>query len=249
MQTPAFPAADPSLTLPERLLRVFYAPRRSFAALGQDPDWIDWFTPILLVCLVGIASHFLTRDLVFDPEAPAVKEQLENLSEEKRQEQLKSMEAMRARGWVTVPVGALTSLVAVGGVLFLLARFLFQSEVSYRQMLVVKGYASLVVGVEWAARTLLMLARQTPVVHTGPGVLVSEESARTFAGQVLLAINFFDVWQAAVMGIGLAVVARVPARKAVFALLALWGFWVLGMGALGSAALSVPPGPGEEAGP
>lgn len=245
MQTPAFPAADPALTLPGRLLRVLYAPGRSFAAVGQDPEWTEWFVPVLVVCLVGIASHFLTREVVFNPQVPAIAEQLESLSEAERQKQLESMEAMRTQGWVMVPVGTLSSLVVVGGVLFLLARTLFQREVSYRQMLVVKGYASLVVGVEWVVRSLLILAWQTPVVHTGPGALVSEEAARTFAGQALLAVSFFDVWQAVIMGIGTAVMAQVPIRKAVFAVLVLWGLWVMSIGVIGSVTLSAPPGPGE----
>lgn len=244
MQGFRFPTEDAALTLSQRLFRVFWAPRRSFAAIGQDPGWLEWFAPVALVCLVGVAAHYLTREVVFNPETPAIEKQLQGLSEDQRQRQLEGLKGRYAWGWAMALVGPLNSLVVVGGVLLLLARWLFRSEVTYRQMLVVKGYASLVIGVEWLVCAALILARQTPVVYTGPGVLVSEGMARTFAGQVLLGIDLFDVWQAVVIGIGTAVMAQVPVRKAVFAVLVLWGLSVMGLGVLGTLALSAGPGGG-----
>lgn len=238
MQGPVFPDAQASLDLTGRLLRVFYAPRQSFAALGEDPDWLDWFVPVLVVCLVGAASHFLTRDIVYDPEAQLIKDQLQSLSEEKRQGYLSDLAQAREKGWMWVVAGTFSSLVLVGGILWLLARFVFTSEVSYRSLLVVKGYASLIIAVEWGMRTLLILVWQIPVVQTGPGFLVPETLVRSFAGQTLLAVSFFDLWQAVVLGLGLAAVARVPAKKAVFAVLALWLFFVMSMGMLGSLTLA-----------
>lgn len=244
MQGPAFPQTE-SLDLTGRLLRVFYAPRQSFAALGEDPDWLDWLVPVAVVCLVGIFSHFLTRDIVYDPEAPFNKEYLQSLTEEKRQEFLGNLAEDREKAWKRVVVGTFSSLVLVGTILWLLARLVFSREASYRSLLVVKGYASLIIAAEWVVRTLLILAWQTPVIHTGPGALVPETMARSFAGQTLLAISFFDIWQAVVLGLGLAVVARVPVKKAVFAVLALWLFLVMGMGLLGSLTLAAGTGQGR----
>ncbi|MBM3280355.1 MAG: YIP1 family protein [Candidatus Handelsmanbacteria bacterium] len=243
MQGPALPQTDTSLSLADRLLRVFWAPRQSFAALGEDPDWRDWFAPVAIVCLVGILSHFLTRDLVYDPAAPVNQEYLQSLSEEKRQEHLGTLAEEREKAWTRVVVGTFSSLVLVGGILWLLARLVFSREVSYRSLLVVKGYASLIIAVEWVLRTLLILVRQNPVVHTGPGLLVPESMVRSVAGQTLMAINLLDLWQGVVLGLGLAAVAQVPVKKAVFAVLALWFFFVLGMGLLGSLVLSAGPVP------
>ena len=237
MQSPAFPQTE-SLDLTGRLLCVFYAPRRSFAALSEDPDWLDWFVPVAIVCLIGACSHFLTRDIVYNPETPLIKEQLQTLGEEQRQQHVADLAQAREKGWLLVVTGTFSSLVLVSGILWLLARFVFTSEVGYRSLLVVKGYASLIIAVEWLVRTGLILAWQTPVVQTGPGALVPEAMARSFAGQTLLAISFFDLWQAVVLGLGLATVARVPVRKALFAVLALWLFYVMSLGLLGSLTLA-----------
>lgn len=243
VQGPAFPQTE-SLDLTGRLLRVFCAPRRSFAALSEDPDWLDWFVPVAIVCLVGISSHFLTRDITCNPETPLIKEQLQTLGEEERQKHVADLAQAREKGWLLVVTGTFSSLVLVGGILWLLARFVFTSQVSYRSLLVVKGYASLIIAVEWLVRTGLILAWQTPVVQTGPGFLVPETMVRSFAGQTLLAISFFDVWQAVVLGLGLAAVARAPVKKAVFAVLVLWLFFVMGMGILGSLTLAAGTGQG-----
>jgi hypothetical protein len=238
VQGPAFPPTDPPLGLAGRLLRVFYAPRRSFAALGEDPDWRDWFAPVAIACLVGILCHFLTRDIVYDPEARFNKDYLQSLSEDQRPGHLASLAQEREKGWTRVVVGTFSSLVLVGGALWMLARFVFSRQVSYRAVLVVKGYASLIIAAEWLARAALILARQSPMVHTGPGLWVPESMVRSFAGQTLMAISFFDLWQAVVLGLGLAAVAGVPAKRSVFAVLALWLFFVMGLGLLGSLILA-----------
>ncbi|MCC7263033.1 MAG: YIP1 family protein [Candidatus Latescibacteria bacterium] len=238
MQGPAFPQPDAPLDLAGRLLRIFYAPRRSFAALGEDPDWLDWFVPVAIVCLLGVGAHFLTRDIVYNPETPLIKQQLQTLGEEQRLRHLGDLETARDKGWLLVVTGTFSSLVLVSGILWLLARFVFTSEVSYRSLLVVKGYGSLIIATEWLVRTALILAWNSPVVQTGPGLLVPESMVRTFAGQTLLAVSVFDLWQAVVLGLGVSVVARVPVGRAVFAVVALWVFYVMGLGLLGSMALS-----------
>jgi hypothetical protein len=137
-----------------------------------------------------------------------------------------------------VPIGAFTSLVIVAGVLLALARGVFRSEVTFQQMLVVKGYASVVVGVEWIVRTLLILVERTSLGHTGLGVFVPEEMARSFAGRVFIGVNFFDLWQVYILGVGIAVMGAIPIRKAVFSVLALWGIWVVGGAAVEALAIA-----------
>ena len=57
-----------------------------------DPHRLDWLAPVLLVCLVGIATHLLTVSIVFDPESPAVKEQLQSMPAEQREQTPRSMQ-------------------------------------------------------------------------------------------------------------------------------------------------------------
>ncbi len=243
MQGPSFVNQD--IGLKERLIRVFYEPHTSFAAVYQRETPHDWFIPVLLATLVGLASHYMTLDIAMDLDAPAVQQHLEGLSEEERKEAIDNREKIRAHSWMMVPVGVFASLVLIGGILLLLARSLFKSEVTYQQMLIVKGYASLVLIPEWIVRTFLTLVKGSPAVHTGLGMFVPEEMVNTFAGKVLIQIDFFDCWQAWVIGIGLAVMANVPAKRALAAIFVLWGLWIVGGAAIEPSAQApgfVPPG-------
>ena len=214
---PGFAAED--LSLFARIQRVFYAPRTAFAAVRDQESAHDWLLPVLLVCAVGVGSYNLTLDVG----APDVQE-LEGLDEAERQQ----AEALQAHGWMVVPVGLFFSLVVVGGVLLMLARSVFQAEVSYRQMLVVKAYALLVVGVEWVVRVVLVLATGDIGAHLGLGLFLSEETAATFGGRILIALNPFDLWQIGIMGVGLSVLADAPVRKATLSLGLLWLLWIFG---------------------
>ena len=116
---------------------------------------------------------------------------------------------------------------------------------AYRQMLVAKAYASLVLIPEWLVRTLLMRARGTPQVHTGPGVFVGEEMAGGFFGRLLLGINLFDLWQLWILGVGVAVMARAPEKKVLAGLLILWLLWI----SFGAAIEGMAPRPDAIPGP
>lgn len=237
------------LTLPQRLLCVFYAPRASFEAVVERENSHDWLVPVLIACAVGLAAHQLTLDIVADLEAPAVQEQMEQMSEEEREQYVQGVQVLRTHGWMMVPIGLFISLVVVSVVVLMVARFLFNAEVTYRQMLVVKGYASLIAIPEWIVRTPLMLVGGSAEVHTGLGAFVPEAMAGTFAGRLLSAVNFFDVWQLWVMGVGLSVMTGVSTKKALITLLVLWGLWIAGGAAVESAASGMGPGATPEIAP
>ena len=212
---PGFAAED--LSLFARMQRVFYAPSTAFAAVRGQESAHDWLLPVLLVCAVGVGCYNLTLDL--------------------------GAEALQAHGWMVVPVGLFFSLVVVGGVLLMLARSVFQAEVSYRQMLVVKAYALLVVAVEWVMRVVLVLATGDIEAHLGLGLFLSEEAAATFGGRILTALNPFDLWQIGIMGIGLSALADAPVRKATLSLGLLWLIWIFGgvfIEVIGQSALPPP---------
>ena len=212
----------------ERLQLVFYAPHTAFLEVRGRETAHDWLLPTLLVCMVGLAAHHMTIDTVTDLQNPAVQRHLEGMDEEGRQRYEQSAAMLRAHGWMQIPVGVFTSLVVVGWVLMAMARSLFQVEVNYRQVLVVKAYAALVVAAEWILQSVLVWSTGDPTLHLGLGILLSDEVAASFVGRVLMAANPFDVWQIAIMAIGLSAMLDVPKEKATIAILLLWMFWLVG---------------------
>ena len=226
MEGPGFAAEEAGWV--ERLCRVFYAPQASFAAVvGRESAW-DWFLPIVFACLVGVATHFVTIDVVGNLDTPAVREKMSDLDEAQRAQYARSVEMLRTQGLTMIPVGLFTSLVVVAGLLMVVSRFVFHRELSFRQALVVKAYATLLVAPEWIVRGVLVLAANSPFVYTGPGFLVGEVAAATFFGRVLLGVNFFGIWQIWVMGAGLGVLGGIDVRRATLAIAGLWLMWLLG---------------------
>ncbi|MFT5085715.1 MAG: hypothetical protein ACI906_000286 [Candidatus Latescibacterota bacterium] len=212
----------------ERFQRVFYAPKTSFTAVvGRESAW-DWLLPITFTCLVALAAHYVTVDVAGSLDTPAVQERLDGLDEAQRQQYTRSVEMLRTQGLTMIPVGLFTSLVIVGGLLMAVARFIFHVELSFRQALIIKAYATLVVAPEWLVRAVLILAADSPFVYTGPGVFVGDAASATFFGRVLLGINFFDIWQVWIMGAGLAVLGGIGIKRATWALGVLWLLWLLG---------------------
>ena len=181
--------ATEELKLSERLQLVFYAPRAAFAAVRERETATDWLVPALLVCAIGLGAHYLTLEAMTDLNSPAVIEDLEGLDEAGRQRYQESALMLRAHGWMMVPVGYFTSLVLVGWVLMVMGRALFQAEVSYRQALVIKAYAALVISVEWALRGGLVLMTGDPGIQLGLGVLLPEGAEASLGGRVLMEVN------------------------------------------------------------
>ena len=237
MQGPAFSSGLDDLTLSDRMARVFHAPQSSFQAVRQEQSWQDWVVPVVLMCIIGIASNYATLSVVGNPDLPALQEQLQSLTEEQREQVLENLQMWRQHGWLSMPiVNAFFSLAAMGLVLLAVGRWAFRAEVTLRQMLTVKSYALLVLIPEWIVRTPLILIERTSLIHLGPGAFVSEDLARTFAGRILTGINLFDFWQAWVLGIGLAIMAQIPPKQGIVAVLVLWGAWTLLLAVLGGIA-------------
>jgi hypothetical protein len=240
MQEPLFTEAYDDLSLSGRLKNILSAPSATYAAVRREAAWPDWLIPTLLVCLSGVLYHYMTGHIIFNPETPAIQEQLQALDEERRQKALVGMETWRTQGWLLVLSGAITSLALISGVLLLIARLIFRRDVTFGQMLAIKSYASLTAGIEWLVRIPLVLMAQSPLVHLGPGVLVAKDAATTFTGQLLISFNLFDCWQSLLLAIGLSVVAQVPRAKAVFVVFALWLSWLTAGAAMTILGASVP---------
>jgi hypothetical protein len=225
------------LGLAGRMLRVFFAPSETFEAVGRRASWLDWFAPVLVVALLGTAAVQATLPLILQAQAAAVQEQLKNLPAEQRQQAAAQVAAVgRISTLVMVPIMGFAVLFAAGGILLLVANQILDGQAEYRQMLAVWAYSSLVGVVALLVRFPLMLAKQTAVVHTGLGILLSEEMLKTFLGRVVAGVDLFTLWQACLVAVGLGVLAGTSTRRAMVPVLLLWVILVLvqaGLGGLG----------------
>ena len=229
--------------LTERLLRVFHAPRRTFESVADGGSFPDWAAPVAVVVMFW-AAHNLAVMPIVAPETPSAIAGWEQLTEDQRQVAVQGLEAWRSHGWLTMPlVSSFSSLAIVGLVLLGVCRLMLRAEISLRQTLAVKAYASLVAVPQWILLIPLVRAGDAAASPlTFPlGALLGDPSASLF-GRFLGAVNVFDLWQVAVVGIGLSVMTGQPARRTTGVVFVLFIAW-FALGALAPTAVSQTPTP------
>lgn len=92
-------------------------------------------------------------------------------------------------------------------------------------MLALEAYASLITIPQNILLTPIRQARDTLMVTLGPGLLLDEATLSTYLGRVINGMDIFIIWQVAVVGIGLSILARASLGKSmgiVFALFAVY---------------------------
>ncbi len=238
MSGPAMPLERRPLA--RRLLAAVATPQQTCAALRGRETAMDWLLPMVVASVVGLAAYGLTAALNAEQTAAAARQAIEQLPADKKAGAEQAYRMFTWFGWLMVPIGLFFSLVTVAWVCLLLGRLVFRAEVTYRQMLVAKAHASLVVVPEWIARALLVMVGVNPDRCASPGAWLTSESLTHFPGRVLHAINVFDLWQVGVLTLGVAAMARLPVRRVAIALTLLWAAWVLYAAAAGSAAPQAP---------
>lgn len=229
MENIPFSSNYQDLPLFERMKRVFYAPSTTFEAVRGAPGFHDWFLPTAALIIIWVGTNWLTLDITTNPDLPAFEEQVRDLTPEERQQVVDWMEMTRDHGWMSLPmVAGFAYLVIIGLGLLAISRWVFRSsDVTLRDMLVVKAYASLVLAVELCVRALLILLHNSPQVLLSPGAILSPEMQDTLIGRILVGANLFDFWQACVMGIGISVMIGMPHRRGITAIAGLWGMLVI----------------------
>ena len=208
--------------LAERLLRVFHAPRRTFEAIADGGSFPDWVAPVALVTLFW-AAHNLAALPIMTPELAAM-QGWEQLTEEQRQLRL---EEWRSHGWFGLPLmRSFSSLAIIGLALLGICRWMLRADVSLRQTLAVKAYASLVAVPQWILLTPLVRAGDasaSPLIFSPRSLLTDASSS--LLSNFLGALNVFDLWQIGVVGIGLSVMTGQPVRRTTGVILVMWLAW------------------------
>jgi len=229
-----------------RMIRVFYAPGETFDALRLRRTWLDWFVPALLVAVAALASAHLVAPIAMQEQAAQMQNN-PDLSDEQREALTNMMEKqqegpMAKIGVVIAPIGAFLYILVLAALLLAFAKLALGGEIDFGQMLPVTAYSSLIGLLQTIIVIPLMLQKQTMQIHTGLGVLVSDEMAKTFLGRLISGVDLFGLWQACIVGIGIAIVANLPTRKAVTGTLILWAIWIVLKAGLGGIAGMFMPG-------
>jgi hypothetical protein len=135
---------------------------------------------------------------------------------------------------VAAGVVVMVSLLAVGGVIYLVGTFLLGGLGSYKMGLGIASYSALVAVPGAIIKVPIMLYKNTVRVQTGLGLLCEESLERSFGCSLLDKFDIFSIWQLVLVIAGTAIVFKSSARKAAFALVPIWLLWSIVTAYLGT---------------
>jgi hypothetical protein len=221
--------------LAARLRDIYQAPQSVYAAVRENGgEWYDWVVPTLLAAAFWASYNW---GLIGDPQDLT---NWDALSEEERLQASDALVLWRSHVWFSLPLtNSFASLSAGALVLVPLVRWILRREVTLRQMLAVKGYAAMMTIPRWLLLAVFHRLGAENVAF-GPAAFLNPADREDVVGQILVGLDFFDLWQAVVMGVGLAVMSGRSPRAGIAMSIGLWLLWII-LGSMTSALPTAPP--------
>jgi hypothetical protein len=246
MSTSATPVPGPGLSQAGRLVNVFFAPSRTFTDIRNNASW---WVPWLLVAVTSLVFMYVVQQKIGFEQIVQNEitnsgraEQLEKLSPEQRQQQMKlSLTIMKVASYAT-PVTTLIFLLIVGGILMATFNFGFGAEVKFAQSVAVVAYSMVpsLIGSALGIVALLVGVREPDAfnirnpVATNPAYFMDPTQHKFLYGMAS-SLDIFTIWMIILLGIGYSSISkakRTPAILAVAGLYVAWKLVVSGVSAL-----------------
>ena len=198
-----------------RMIRVFYAPNETFESLACKHSTADWLVPSILVAVVATIAAVLVLPITTEFGQEAMQQQMQGMSSQQReaveQYQIKGM--MQASTLIATPI-VLFIFLFIFAVCYLVMGKLLGGLLGYGQVLAIVAYAGLITIPQQVVKTLLILAKKTPIVQMGLGIFLSEEALQSFSGRLLSLIDPFTILGIVLIGLGLSIVGQFDRSKA-----------------------------------
>lgn len=228
-------AEHPGLTQIQRILYTFTAPTKTFKDILRNTSW--WL-PFLLSLLISYGFIFaMVSHVGWDKltengmkQNPSAMERMNSMPPDQRASAMEFSKKITQGITYSIPILSLVFAAICAVVLWGTMNFLFGGNAKYGQVLAVWFYGTLPLIFIGIFGIITMFAGVDPdsfnvqnPVGTNIGYYLSQEAPRwltTFASQ----FDIVYIWAMALVGIGLAIVAK---TKRASGLIAVFGWWAL----------------------
>ncbi|MFQ5868578.1 MAG: Yip1 family protein [Candidatus Zixiibacteriota bacterium] len=203
-----------------RIGNLFFDPVRTFRSLDIKPSWLWAF---IIVAVVALISSQLLYSLTIKEQLARISS-LPNISAEQ-------LEVIKGRmmnptnriiSIVATPIGVLLMLLVVSGVLYFVFSILLGGNSSFKRVLSVYTYSSLIAIPSAIVTIPLAFAKGTAKISLSPALLLSAEKAETFLGGFLSQFSFFALWQYILVSVGLSLVYKFSKGRSFVTVAILW---------------------------
>ena len=209
------PTPQIEIGLVSRMIRIFYAPGKTFESLARKRSTADWLVPAILSVVVATTAAVLVLPVTTEFNQEVMQQRMKGMSAEEREvvEQYQTQDIMQASTLIVIPI-ILFIFLFLFAAFYLLMGKLLGGLLSYGQVLAIVAYGGLITILQEVVKTLLILTKKTPMVQMGLGLFLSEEALQNFSGRLLSTIDPFVIWSIVITGLGLSIVGQFDRSKA-----------------------------------
>ncbi len=200
--------SEPSLLA--KIAGVFLDPKRTFTSLDRKPDFI---VPMVIMMVVALASAIILWPLIQE----LIAEQMSDAIAEGQvpAEQLETIQkSQRIAALVGAPLGAALQILAIALVMFFAGNILIGGQSSYKKILSVFAYTSLIGILASAVTIILAQSKGSMEVYTSLAALFPGSAKDTVLFKVAGVFDLFKIWELIVASIGMSIVYKVTTQKA-----------------------------------
>jgi len=203
-----------------RIGNLFFDPVKTFRSLDVKPSWLWAF---IIVAVVALISSQLLYSLTIKEQLARISS-LPNISAEQLEVTKGRMmnPTNRIISTVATPIGVLLMLLVVSAVLYFVFSILLGGNSSFKRVLSVYTYSSLIAIPSAIVTIPLAFAKGTAKISLSPALLLSAEKAETFLGSFLSQFGFFALWQYILVSVGLSLVYKFSKGKSFVTVAILW---------------------------
>lgn len=238
MTEAAVPSTEAGLTQVQRVLYTFTAPSRTFTDILNRSRNV--LLPILLIFIGSYLFTFSAATRVgYDGLAesaikanPKLEERMQSMTAE----QVAMVQKQQAIG-MRVTVYSFPLVFLIFGAIYALLfwgtlNFGLGGEATYGRVYAVVLYSYLIGLLKFLLAALMLWVTDPPEIFTfqdpvgtNPGFYLDQHSGFLYA--LLSSIDIFEIWEFIALGIGCAIVAKLPLKKGLIAVFAWWFLFTL----------------------
>jgi hypothetical protein len=205
----------PGLSQGQRLINMFFAPRKTFEDLKRNPSWwVPWLVSGIFIAIFGVVAvqkidmvQFLQREI---DKSPSAQRRMEQLTPEQRQKGL----AMQATGTKVVfyiyPLFTLVGGLIIAAILMAVFNFMLGAEVPFQRAMAVVFYSYVPLIISTILLTVSVLVSSDPntidltnPMPTNPGFFMDAQGNK-FIYAIASSLDIFSIWVVTLLGLGFA---------------------------------------------
>lgn len=216
------------LSAVQRIMGMYFSPRRIFEYLREKPKWL---VPFILICLVAMVSNFLAKDIAIQEQKERVL-MSDRIPDEQKDAIIERIESSASGPQAYIqhaatPVVIFIILSVVAAIFLFFGNMLFGGQASFRQMLSMYAHAGVIALPAAIVKVPLMLSQQSLRVYTNLAILLPADAEQTFLHRLLSKFDLFTIWEVVLLIIGISAIYRFSTGKASTIVLILWALWIV----------------------